>query len=345
MAAVRFAAVLLTLTMSCGSLANDAGASPSAGSAVPAASAPIAAPTPTPTPTPRPNPTAGPGVYTSLAYAYRMSIPAGWRRSACQSTRDPTQPPGVETFTDASVDAETGTDIGPANDVVVIRIEDDPTGQTALAWLQSGKMGFSSGSRFEQTTFDGNPDAAQIVTNDGATGLAYVIHARGSIYALSRGLRDQAPATDTATRALMLSFHVLDDAELADARVTLASPPVPAARSAEEVADALARGYGEKDTSILATVAGACLNSAAENAGGSFFSAAKVLSDTQKAFANGFVVTVEPRPIELSAGPQPAGATIRATWKDVGQPQRNVKLMLQRVGSTWYWIGVLYLQR
>lgn len=336
----------MVLTIGCGSLVNAPAASSSAATPTRAASASTAPPTPTPaaTPTRKPNPTAGPGVYTSVAYAYRVEIPAGWRRSACQSTRDPTQPPGVETFTNASVEAETGTDTGPGNDVVSIRIEDDPNGQTALAWLQSGKMGFSTGSRFEQTTFDGNADAARIVTNDGAPTLAYVIHARGNIYAISRGLREPTAASEAAARALILSLHILSDAELADARASLAAPPVPPARSAEEVADALARGYSQKDTGILATVASACLNGALENAGASFSSSAKVLSDTQRAFANGFVVTVEPRPIEFSPGPQPAGATIRATWTDPGQPQRNVKLMLQRVGDTWYWSGVLYLQ-
>lgn len=339
---MRLVRLLTVLTLGCGSLANAPAAPPSAVTPTPAPRASTALPTPTPTP--GPNPTAGPGVYASLAYAYRVELPGGWRRSACQSTRDPTQPPGVETFTNASVEAETGTDIGPANDVVTIRIEDDPTGQTALAWLQSGKMGFSTGSQFEKTTFDGNPDAARIVTNDGSASLAYVVHARGNIYATARGLRDPSPASEAASRALILSLHILSDAELAAARASLAAPLVPPARSADEVADALARGYGQQDTSILATVASACLDSAVENAGGSFSSSAKVLSDTQKAFANGLVVTVEPRPIEFSPGPQPAGAMIRATWKDPGQPQRNVKLMLQRVGNTWYWSGVLALQ-
>lgn len=337
---VRFLAILMILAVGCGSRSDVPGTSPS----TVASASTISAPTPSPTPTLRPNPTAGPAVYTSLTFAYRVDIPAGWRRSACQSTPDPTPARGVDTFTNASVAAETGTDIGPANDVVTIQIEDDPSGQTALAWLQSGKMGFSTSSRFEKTTFDGQSDAARIVTSDGSASLAFVVHARGRIYATLAGLRAPSPATEASAQALVMSLHILTDAELADARATLAPPPVLPARSVEEVADTLARGFSQKDTSILATAARDCLDSASENAGGSFRATSQVLSDMQKAFANGFVVTVEPRPIEYSPVPQATGATIRATWKDVGQPQRNVKLMLQKVGNTWYWEGVLYLR-
>lgn len=145
-------------------------------------------------------------------------------------------------------------------------------------------------------------------------------------------------------RAIMSSLHILRDPELADARSTLATPPPLAARSAEEVADALARGFSQRDMSILATVADACITRGAEQAGASFNSTPKVLAEWQKSFANGFSVTVQPRPIEFGAGLSSSGATIGATWTDPGQPQRNVKLMMTRVRDTWYWIGVLYLQ-
>ncbi|HUQ41232.1 MAG TPA: hypothetical protein VM052_01905, partial [Candidatus Limnocylindrales bacterium] len=62
------------------------------------------------------------------------------------------------------------------------------------------------------------------------------------------------------------------------------------------------------------------------------------------AFANGFIVNVQPRPIAFSSGSSVDGATVGATWRDPGQAQRNVKLMLQKMGNTWYWIGVLFLQ-
>src|SRR5258705_8838951 len=157
----------MLIATACGSRADAPSASASA-IASPAVT-PAPASTASPSPTLRPNPTAGPGIYTSLAYGYRVDLPAGWRRSAYQSTRDPSQPPAIETFTNATVEAESGTDTGPAQDVVLVRIEDNAGGQTALGWLESGKMGFSTQSKFEKFTFDNNPDAARLVTSDDTT--------------------------------------------------------------------------------------------------------------------------------------------------------------------------------
>ena len=339
-------ALAIVLT-ACGSRTDAPGPSASA-SASPSAVAVSPSPTPSPAPSvtasPRPNPTAGPGTYISLAYGYRVDLPAGWRRSACQSTRLPSQPPGVETFTSASVDAETGTDTGPAHDVVVVRVEDNAGGQTALGWLESGKMGFSMGSRFEQISFDGNPDAARIVTTDGTRTLAIVVNARFRIYAVNRGMREPSPASDVAARGIMTSLHILRDAELAEARATLATPAPAPARSAEEVADALARGFAQKDTAVLAAVAQECLTTGLENAGAGFRATSVELAAMQRSFANGLVVTIQPRPIEFASGSSVSGATIRGTWTDAGQPQRNMRLMMQRTGNTWYWIGVIFAQ-
>ena len=339
---------LALLSVACGSRAETPGtaltSSPSAtATATPAATA-SAAPTPSLAATLKPNPTAGPGVYTSLAYAYRVELPSGWRRSECQSTRDPSQPPGVETFTNATVEAESGTDTGPAQDVMLVRVEENAGGQTALGWLESGKMGFSMGSKFEKITFDNNPDAARIVTTDGALTVAIVVNARFRTYAVSRGLREPTPATEAAARALMTSLHILRDNELAEANATLATPPPAPARSAEEVADALARGFSQRDATVLKTVALDCLDTAAENAGGSFRATSVALTEIQRSFANGLVVNAQARPIEFAPASQPTGATIRATWTDAGKAARNVKLMMQKIGNTWYWQGVLYLQ-
>jgi len=340
--------ILAASAVACGSREETSGtaasASPSTIGSATAAATPTATPSPIAVVTPKPNPIAGPGIYTSLAYAYRVDLPTGWRRSACQSTRDPSRPPAVETFTSASVAEESGTDTGPAQDVVNVRVEDNAGGQSALGWLESGKMGFSMGSRFEKITFDNNPDAARIVTLDGATTLGIVVNARFLMYAVSRGLREPTPAAEAPARALMTSLHILRDNELADAKATLATPPPAPTRSAEEVADALARGFGQKDTAALASVADTCLSTGLENAGVGFRATSVSLAEMQNSFANGLVVTVQARPIEFASGSSASGGTIRATWTDAGKAPRNLKLMMQKIGNTWYWQGVLYLQ-
>ncbi len=300
--------------------------------ATPAAT-PAATSSPPPSPTLQPDPTAGPGTYTSIALAYRVDIPAGWRRSACQSTRGLTRPPGTETFTSATVDEESGSDTGPAQDVVQIHVE-DAAGITPLQWLESGKLGLSTATRFEAATVDGHAAARVLATDTGAVG-AIVVGARGLIYALSRGIREPTPASQQAAAALMGSLHVLTDTELATARATIVSPSPPPLRSAEDVAAALARGFTQKDTGVLATVADACLTHAMEQAGGSFRATPKVLSDMQRSFANGFVATVQPA-VTYETADQ---ASALGTWQDPGRARKNVRHMIVRVGTTWYWTG------
>jgi hypothetical protein len=332
---------VVALAVACGSRAETPGVRNTESQSAAGVVTRSPAPTASPTATPRPNPIAGPATYTSLAYAYRVDLPAGWRRSACQSSRDPSQVPGVETFTKASVAEESGTDTGPGQDVVVVQIEDNAGGQTALGWLESGKLGFSTGSTFEKITFDNNPDAARIVTTDSATTVAIVVNARFRMYAVTRGLREPTPATEAAARTIMTSLHILRDDELADARATLQTAPPSPARSAEQVADALARGFSQQDTAVIAAVSEECVQSASENAGGSFRATSVTLADMRIAFANGFVVTVQARPL---VDQTVSNASVLATWKDAGQAQRNVKLMMTKVGNTWYWIGVLFLR-
>ena len=55
--------------------------------------------------------------------------------------------PYVETFTTGAVEEETGTDTGPATDVVIVRVE-DAAGLTALQWLSSGRVGTAVGQPF-----------------------------------------------------------------------------------------------------------------------------------------------------------------------------------------------------
>lgn len=294
--------------------------------------------TPSPAPTLRPNPTAGPGTYISAALAYRVDLPSGWRRSACQSTRGVTQPPATETFTDATIDAESGTDMGSAQDVVLVHVEASSAGQTALAWLESGKMGFSSQAHFEKATVDGH-DAARIVPNDGSTSGVFAVAARDHIYAVSMGLRDQA-ARATAI-AIMNTFHVLSDAELADVRASLATPSPAPARTAEEVADALARGFALKDTVLLASVASPCLTQGYEQAGPSMAATSKMLASLAQQFAGGLSVAVTARPL---LDQSPTYVAVSSKWTGGGQPDRMAKLMIVAVGSTWYWDGWIFAQ-
>lgn len=228
--------------------------------------------------------------------------------------------------------------MGSAQNEVILHVESLAPGQTALQWLESGKMGFSSQAHFEKATIDGH-DAARIVPNDGSASGVLAVSARGDIYVVSLELRDQAARATAA--AIMNSFHVLSDAELADARASLAAPSPAQARTAEEVADALARGFAQKDTALLASVASPCLTQGYEQAGPSMAATSKMLAGLAQQFAGGLTVTVTPRPL---IDQSPTYVAVSSKWTGGGQPDRMAKLMIVAVGRTWYWDGWIFAQ-
>ncbi|HJW49627.1 MAG TPA: hypothetical protein VJ726_09440, partial [Candidatus Limnocylindria bacterium] len=92
-----------------------------------ASTSPTPAPTSTTTATPRPSATpstsAAAGTYTSVPFAYRIELPAGWRYSDCQSGDDFGGPVASHNdgFTSASVDDEASGHTGPMQPVVSVR--------------------------------------------------------------------------------------------------------------------------------------------------------------------------------------------------------------------------------
>lgn len=286
---------------------------------------------PRPSATAAPNATAGPGTYTSVPFAYRIELPAGWRYSQCRSGEDiGTVPSQHEGFTSASVDDEASGHTGPMQPVVSVRVVDNAAGRTALQWLSDGGVGF--GDTFDRAVVDGREGAQVITATREITTL--VTAARGRIYAIAgfgpRGITPDA-------RRIMNSLHVLDDAELATARATIPTPTPTAPRSPETVADTLARGFSQRDVTVLATVAWACLSRGAAQSGASFSSAKRELDEIRKAFAAGLTVTVAPRPVTVVTG---GYGGIEATWTEAGQAPRPAWLNMLKRGDTWYWYEV-----
>jgi hypothetical protein len=291
----------------------------------------VASPSPQASATRIPNTTAGPGRYTSLEFEYRLELPATWRYSECQSGEDIG---GLvqrrhEGFTSASVDDEAWGHTGPTQAVVTVIIQDNPAGRTAGQWLLEGGLGF--GNTIERATVDGRDGAQVISSSREATTL--VTAARGRIYAIS-GFGPQGITPDA--QRVMNSLHVLDDQELATARATIATPPPTAARSPELVADTVARGFSQKDVTVLATVAWACLLQGLQQSGASGSSAMRALADLRNAFAAGLTVTVAPRPVTVQAG---GYGGVEGMWTEAGQAPRHVWINFLKRGDTWYWFG------
>jgi hypothetical protein len=305
--------------------------------------APTANASATASPTLRPNPIVGPGVYTSVALAYRVELPDGWRRSSCESSAETQHLPAVEGFTSATINDEVSSDIGPNNPGVRVMVEDNAAKLTPLQWLESGRLGASAYSLYEKISFDGKPDTARLVHSEGNLSLvtAIVVSARAQIFSIVR-TGPTATATIPSQTSLLNSLHILSDVELSDAKATLASP-VPAiapARTVEEAAAAMARGFAEKDSAALAPIAWSCVWQGNEQAGAATRPSSVFLANLQRSFAAGLIVTVQPRPIETITN-SPSSANIRGTWKEAGQAERSARFVLTKGGNTWYWAGVV----
>ena len=329
--------VIAVLAIACGSRAETTGVAPSATLTA------TASPSATASPTLRPNPTVGPGTYTSVALAFRVELPEGWRRSACESGSEPQHLPAVEGFTSATLADEVSSDMGPNNPGVSVRVESNAAKQTALQWIESGKLGSSLYTKYEKISFDDKPDAARVTYTEGGVShvTAIIVAARTQIYAIVRSGPLTAVTIPSQTN-LLNSLHILSDVELSDAKATLASPAAAAApnRTVEEAADALATAFTQKDSAALAPIAWQCVWQGNEQAGAATRPSSVFLSNLQKSFAAGLTVTLQPRPIETNAS-APSTAQVRGTWKDGDQAQRSARFVLTKTGNTWYWGGVV----
>ena len=233
--------------------------------------------------------------------------------------------------------------MGPNNPGVSVQVEDNAAKQTALQWLESGRLGSSLYTRYEKISFDGNPDAARVTYTEGGVSnvTAIVVAARAQIYAVARSGPLTVAAIPSQT-SLLNSLHILSDVELSDAKATFAPPAAAAApiRTAEEAADALAKAFTQKDTAALAPIAWQCVWQGNEQAGAATRPSSVFLSNLQRSFAAGLIVTMQPRPIETNAN-STTTAQVRGTWKDAGQAQRSARFVLTKAGNAWYWGGVV----
>ena len=297
---------------------------------------------PTPTPsatasTASPSPTTAPlgATYTSFALGYQMELPGPWRRSDCLSTQQPSGLPAVDSFVRVGEQDERGSDIAfYPFEIVQVSVDANPLRLSADEWIASGKIGSTLGQTSQAATLDGR--AAVLVRPTANFALAYVLARadRAFVVAYSNAPNDQSSAP--TMERMVRSFHLLTEQE----RAAAPSYPPPPARSAESVADALAKGFETQDPVLLSTVMAPCMSAFAEQAGGTWVPRTVFMTDLRDAFARGLRVAVVPRPIETD----PIGTFVRATWVQPGYSTLRRDLYLRAEGSTWSWHLVLTRQ-
>ena len=317
---------------------------PVAGSPTPTATAAVAASAPpTATPTPAavatsPPSTAATWRYVNAAMLLSIELPVPWRRATCGPTSlGPLD--GAEFATDVFIavpdrDLTLGDTGGLPIDQVVVTAQANPQAMTPRQWKESGRAGAALGEKLEDTTLAGRT-ALLITERDNET---FLVANAGYMYAIRNEPRSRT--TSAAERGAIVRSARFLSADEARA----AASPKPAPRSPEVVADALAQGFGKKDTAILARVATRCLGEGGAQAGISRRDAQSFLEAIGDRFARGLTVEVQARPVSTRAD-SPGYFFVGAVWREPGQPDRDSDLRIVAEGATAYWDSVVYYTR
>jgi hypothetical protein len=304
-----------------------------------------ASPTPSPTasPTPAapasPSPTATSGRYVNTELGYAMDIAAPWHRADCGSFKLQDLGGGERHARDQFIPIpesdyrSSGT--GALVDTVHVFARANPQRLTPRAWEQAGKIGFSMGRVLEDVTFAGRP-----ALHVGGSAEFELFLVADNELMLEVGHAGNGAQTTAASRAAIVrTFRFLTADELRAARAApTAAPPAP--RSPEQVADALADGFARRDLLVLRNVlTPGCVSLGVANGGGTGVDDATYLDELQARFTRGLTVNVQARPLTGDRTGTPPTLHARSTWREPGQPDQDVDLMISPEGATWYWRG------
>lgn len=309
----------------------------------PTTSATTAATTsPTATATASPAPTATSGRFVNAELGYSMEVPSPWHRADCGSfkLRAVGQERDARDVLIPIPDYDyRPTDTGAPVDQVYVFARGNDQGLTPRGWEQAGKIGFSVGRVLEDVTFAGRP----ALRAGGSAEFETFLVAEGALMFEVAHAGNGGQTTPASRAAILRTFRFLTPDELRAARTAPTPAPLPP-RSPEEVADALAEGFARRDLTILARIlTPTCVSFGFAGGGGTASDDMRYLDELRVSFARGLTVTVQPRPLTGErTGPLPT-LHARSTWREPGQPDQDVDLMISPEGATWYWRGnVLY---
>lgn len=320
---------------------------------------PTVAPSPTPSPivsptaasttspTASPSPTVGranAGRFVSAALGYSIETPPPWRRTNCNSGSFTHQGAffADDVFAPVSERDEGGSETGAPYATVRVHIESNPRALTSRQWLEEGRtIGQSVGRRIDDVSYAGRP-AARVSYADSPL-ITYFVADRDRMFGVipMPGPTPIDAAIQATMARIVESFRFLTDAELAAARAGPTPTPSPP-RSPEQVADVLAEGFAKRDIGLLASViTPVCVSQGRNQGGGTAMDDQRYLDLLRERFARGLTVTVRPRPITGDRTGEMPTLQIESTWREPGQPDRELDLMLSPIGQTWYWRGTI----
>src|SRR5688500_12931759 len=305
------------------------------------AASPTAAPTASSTATAAasPSPTATSGRYVNAELGYAMDIAPPWHRAECGSYTLRDLGGGERSARDDFIpipdSAYRPSGTGSAVDTIHVFARANPQRLTPRAWEQAGKIGFSMGRVLEDVTFAGRP-ALRV----GGSAEFELFLVADNEFMFEVGHAGNGAQTTAASRAAIVrTFRFLTADELRVARAALTAAPL-SPRSPEQVADALADGFARRDVTVLRSMlTPGCVSLGFGNGGGIGVDDSTYLEELRARFARGLTVAVQPRPLTGDRTGSLPTLHSRSTWREPGQADQDVDLMISPEGATWYWRG------
>jgi hypothetical protein len=323
---------------------------PPSPTAVSPTQSPPASPTSSPTPSAMASPTASPTVspsptvasrgYVNAELGYSIDMPAPWHRGDCGSftLRDfGRERDARDEFIPIPDYDHRPSGTGSMVDQIYVFARSNEQRLTPRTWEQAGKIGFSMGRILEDVTFAGRP----ALRAGGSAEFELFLVAEGQ-FMFEVGHAGSGGQTTAASRAAILrTFRFLTAEELRAARAA-PTPQPPAPRSPEEVADALADGFAQRDIATLRSVLTmGCVTHGFWQSEGTGMDDARYLDELRGLFSQGLTVTVQPRPLTGDRSGSLPTLHVRSQWRQPGQADRDIDLMISPEGATWYWRGTL----
>lgn len=336
-------AVAVGVTRSPGTPAPALGTSPSptASRTTGPSASPTVAASPSPTAAPTSTQLSANGRFVNAAIGYSIELTAPWRRSECFSgsfSRDDLTVVHDNFLTVRAYDEQAGDVGGIQHGHVEVRAEPNPDRLTPRQWLEAGKAS-REGVDPVDDTFAGKP-ALRLGVGDIERYL--IAHDQWMVEVNGRpGYNNDTTREQRA--ALIASIRFLDPQELSAARAAATSSPQ--ARTARQVADALAQAFAQKDLAALRGVIDpGCVDQGAYSAGVSTMDPERYLDRLRDGFARGLSVEVDPATLTSAPELGDRFMVVGSIWRDPGQPDARIDLVIQPEpydSEHWVWNGTL----
>jgi hypothetical protein len=211
-------------------------------------------------------------------------------------------------------------------------------GLSAVDWARAQPQ--HAGSRIEPLTTGGH-DAAKITTSDSIRAVSYVVRADGRIYAILRNIMSEGDDSERVLGAVAATLQ-----PIAPGPFPTAAPRTVA--GAQDVANALAKAFRDRDATAVATHLRGCgLGMTAAVAPPAPSDTCCILGRSTFQFIEALRPALTSGAVSLAVDPTLKGASpsggyrVTSQWTESGRTW-PVDLVLDHRGQGWYWSSAVH---